>query len=64
MNEIGYSQITITIFFQAFERQKNNHDLIIPFNYICISFFSLFLTLIVVYCISIGNTMYRNGNTE
>ena len=51
-------KLTVSFIFQAFERLKKP-------NHICFVFpFSLFLTHIVVNVISIGNTMYRNDNTE
>ena len=60
------SWLTASFIFQTFLKDERN---LIIFNYslqlyYLIFLFSLFLTHIVVDGISIGNTMYRNGNTE
>ena len=59
------SRLTASFIFQAFERRKK----LTIFNYTIQLYyfvfpFLLFLTHIAVNGISVGNTMYRNGNTE
>ena len=59
------NRLTASFIFQAFERRKKPNHISLNCTINLYFFpFSLFLTHIVVNIISIGNTMYRNGNTE
>ena len=56
------SRLTANFVFQAFERRKKHNNNNQLHHSIMSSIISLNLS--VHYCILIGNTMYRNGNTK